>query len=772
MTYHVTYKPTITVKRLLVTFLLSVSFSAALAQTTEADDPEKVITLEPVTVTSQRGVEQRLLDIPASISVVNASTLETTNTTTLEQLSTFVPGLNVWVQNPNRPNLVIRGLTSDEVSPTAQPRVSVYFDHAPTSRASMALTELYDMERVEVLKGPQGTLFGRGAQVGAIHFITRKPDNVFGGYVTAGAGNYGMMHFEGALNVPVVDSVLATRVAGIYTYRDGYVKNNSGGTLNDKNTAGVRFSTSFTPKRSRFKADLTVNYQKDDNSGTAFINPYGVRDIFDYEVWHDRDKEFYNKRSVFGTILNARYRINDNNYFTSITSFFGNTADSRFDADGTSAPALDMTEMVKANQFTQELRYNFTLGNRFTSIAGAGFWREEVSQTYLFRPNEQYAAWLFMEMPWMMMDGNAMTLLPASDILGPLVGTPLPTNHEEESITEAVNSAFDLFLDATYKLLPKLSVTAGVRATFENFSIQNRAYNVNDDVPSTLGMLIEMFVPDRPSPYPNFFFAPVDNPTTEKSFLSLTWRANLKYDIYNNSNVYAGYSKGRRPNVLQYNSAGELSVIDAETLHSFDAGYRMVRYRYMVDASLFYQLYRDFQSSMWEGMNYLILDVDRATAYGAELSGKSLINKYLDIFGNYAYIHATFDEKDNNGNPQGNAGNTFRLTPKNSFLIGFNAGVDIVQNMRLTLTPTYSWKSHFWFEDANDKGIEQYAYGLLNVNLALHFKKQRLTASFFGTNLTNEKYLIGAGNMGAMFGVPTFVPGAPRMLGGRLTWKF
>ena len=92
--------------------------------------------------------------------------------------------------------------------------------------------------------------------------------------------------------------------------------------------------------------------------------------------------------------------------------------------------------------------------------------------------------------------------------------------------------------------------------------------------------------------------------------------------------------------------------------------------------------------------------------------------------------------------------------------------------MRITLTPTYSWKSHFYFEDANDPEIEQDAHGLLNANLALLFKQQRLTVSFFGSNLTGEKYLIGAGNMGAMFGIPTFVPGAPRMMGGKITWMF
>jgi outer membrane receptor protein involved in Fe transport len=171
-------------------------------------------------------------------------------------------------------------------------------------------------------------------------------------------------------------------------------------------------------------------------------------------------------------------------------------------------------------------------------------------------------------------------------------------------------------------------------------------------------------------------------------------------------------------------------------------------------------------------MNYLVVDVERATSYGAELSGRAVINSYLNIFGNYAYAHATFDDKDSDGNPQAMAGRSFRLTPRNSFLIGLNAGVDVSQNMRITLTPTYSWQSHIWFEDANDKGIEQEAYGLLNTNLSIRFKQQGLTVSLFGSNLAGEKYLIGAGNMGAMFGIPTFVPGAPRMMGGKVTWKF
>jgi len=745
------------------------------AQTIESDS---VVNLREIVVTSQHS-NQHLLDIPAAITVVNAQTLESSNVSGLELLSGFVPGLNVLIQNPNRPNLVIRGLTSDEVSPTAQPRVSVYFNQAPISRASMAVTEIYDMERIEVMKGPQGTLFGRGSQAGAISFITKKPTNRFGGYATAGMGNYGMMQFDGALNVPVTTDISA-RFAGIYSYRDGYVENKSGGTLNDKNTVGGRASFAFAPKNGKFKADLTVNYQKDDNSGTAFINPNGVKDIFDYEVFLDRDKEFYNRREVFGTILNARYYINDKNYFSSITSYFDNSSASRFDGDGSSAPAIDMTESVGAGQFMQEFRYNFSSGDRFSGIAGTSFWHENVSQTYLFRPDEQYAAWLIFQMPTLMMYGNPMrdqAPMPERGIIEHLF---FPSNHEEESIYKAANSAFDFYFDATYKLLPKLSLTAGVRATFENFSVENRAYH-SAGAPSILGKWFVFADINRETGYinapdenaTNFFFAPVENPKTKKTFSALTWRASMKYDLDDYSNVFAGYSRGRRPNVLQYNSAGELSIIDAETLHSFDAGYRFVNHNFMFDASLYYQLYRNFQSSYWEGMNYLIADVEKATSYGMELSVKYVINSYLNFFGNYSYAHATFDDNiDSYGIPLGNNGNTFRLTPRNSFLIGLNTGVDISQNMRLMLTPTYSWRSHFWFEDANDKGIEQDAYGLLNADLSLRFKQQRLTVSIFGSNLTGEKYLIGAGNMGAMFGIPTFVPGAPRMFGAKATLKF
>ncbi|NQU55038.1 MAG: TonB-dependent receptor, partial [Bacteroidetes bacterium] len=127
------------------------------------------IHIEPVAVNAQKR-EQQLLDVPAAIIAIGATTIEQNNITELGQLSEFVPGLYIREQGANRPSFVMRGLTSDEVSPSAQPRISTYYNNVPINRASSSSVELFDMEQVEILKGPQNTLFGRGAQAGAVHF--------------------------------------------------------------------------------------------------------------------------------------------------------------------------------------------------------------------------------------------------------------------------------------------------------------------------------------------------------------------------------------------------------------------------------------------------------------------------------------------------------------------------------------------------------------------------------------------------------------------------
>jgi outer membrane receptor protein involved in Fe transport len=170
------------------------------------------VALEGVVVTSQKRV-QRIQEVPVAITAYNGDFLEELGINQADELSSYVPGLEVQLQSPNNPGFVVRGITSDNGDSRIEPRVSVFKDGVSISKSRGSVVELYDLERVEVLKGPQGTLFGRGAQIGAVHIIQNKAQNETSARLEVGTGNYGERFATGHVNVPLVDDQLFGRVA-------------------------------------------------------------------------------------------------------------------------------------------------------------------------------------------------------------------------------------------------------------------------------------------------------------------------------------------------------------------------------------------------------------------------------------------------------------------------------------------------------------------------------------------------------------------------------
>ena len=737
---------------------------------------EVVVHLDPITVIAKKR-EQQILDVPAAISVVGADLIEKNNIVELGQLSEFVPGLFITEQGANRPSFIIRGLTSEEVSPSAQPRVSIYQNSIPINRSSGASVALFDLERVEVLKGPQNTLFGRGSEIGAIHFICKSPVNSTEGYISAGFGNYNQKEFRGAVNVPLVDNKLLIRASGIYDFRDGYVQNTFGGTLNGKNTTAGRLSLRYLPVKNH-QFDLIINYQKDDTPGIAFMskqfpNTVGDTDIFGYRASLEQGKNLRTGKELFDASLYYKYNINEHTYLSSSTSYRKATSSSRWDGDGTAAPAIDMWEDAGADQFYQEIRYNYSLRSRFIGSAGVSYWHEVADQTYWFGPNEQSMAVLFLSPEYLILPGGQPLLIPTlpdDPNLGPLAGMPLPASHEENNSSKATNQAAEAFFDMTYQVTTKLFLTGGIRSAYENFDLKNQAAFTGGS-PSTLGMFT--------GNYPNLFFKPSSEQSINDDDLSLNWQAGIQYKISQNINIFTNYANGRRPIVLQYTSVGTPEILPAERVDNIDAGIKTsISGKIFFDAVAFYQKYNDFQTRAWIAdsetgeFNYKTINGGKATSNGIEASINASLLKGLSLFGNYAYLQATFDDKNNNGFEQEYAGNTFRLSPKNTFAFGLNAQTSISSKINLFATPSYTYKTHYYFEDANTPGLEQPAFGLLNINLGIELMKPRLILSFYGINLLNQEYLVSAGNTGSLFGVPTFVPGPPRMMGTKMTWKF
>ncbi len=729
------------------------------------------INLEPVTVNAQKR-EQQILDVPAAISAVTSNTIDRLNITELGTLSEFVPGLYIREQGANRPGFVIRGLTSEEVSASAQPRVSVFNNNVPINRASGASVELFDMERVEVLKGPQNTLFGRGAQTGAVHFISKTPVNTAGGYLTIGGGNYNQQEFRAAINVPAIEDKLFVRAAGIYSARDGYVENTFGGTLNGKNTLAGRLSARFLPAWNH-KIDLVLNYQKDDSPGIAFMskqfpNTNGITDVFSGVASLEQGENLGTGKDFFDATLNYKYYINENTSWTSITSYRKGNSSARWDGDGTASKAIDMAETSGADQFYQEIRGNFSQNSRLIGSLGASYWRENADQSYWLSPNEQHFASLMLIQPPMPVyqDGQPLVIpaLPDSPQLGQLAGMPLPTNHQEETRSAATNQSAEAFMEVTYQITRKLFVNGGVRGVFDMYKLNNEAEFLSGD-PSVLGYLT--------GNSPNLFFKPSALQEISKNTLSVTGKAGLQYKFNEYGNIFANYSRGRRPNVLQFTSVGEKQILDAEILDNFDAGFKASFFeRVFVDVVGFYQKYKNFQSNAWKDNNYIVIDGGKATTYGSEASVNIAVVKQLELFGNYAWLHSAFDSTNTDGFTQEYAGNQFSLAPEHSFTAGFNAQFNITKSIQFFISPSYSFKTHIWFTDANTEGLDQDAYGLLSINGGLKLAEPKLVLSVFATNILNEKYVTSGGNTGSLFGVPTFVPGSPKMLGAKISWMF
>ena len=324
---------------------LTFSYIGYKTLTKNVDDKElKVVmkvnpqALGEVIVTTQKK-NQSILEIPVAVSAVTGSMMDNLNFHQLDDAAMFTPGVQIQLQSPNNPGYVIRGVTSDDGEVYSQPRVSVFMDGVPTSRSRASAVELFDLERMEVAKGPQGTLFGRGAEIGGISIIRHKPVDNLAGELSLNYGSYNQRQATGFINTPIIKGKLANRFAFDYDARDGFIKNEAGGRLNGKNALAFRNSTQWWANDDT-SIGLVLDYQHDDYPGTSFhsINPlYGNSDP-NSAANLEAGKELGIKRNVGGAMLNIDYNINHNWKFNSITGFRAFNSEERFDADGTYLP--------------------------------------------------------------------------------------------------------------------------------------------------------------------------------------------------------------------------------------------------------------------------------------------------------------------------------------------------------------------------------------------------------------------------------------------------
>ncbi|MGR7813933.1 TonB-dependent receptor [Lacinutrix undariae] len=729
--------------------------------------------LEGIFVTAQKR-EQKNKEVPIAITSYGSKFIENQGTYEYDALSDYVPGLQVQIQSVNNPGIVVRGITSDSGDSRVEPRVSIFQDGVSISKSRGSVVELFDLERVEVLKGPQGTLFGRGAQIGAMHIIQNKAKNEKSGSLKLGYGNYGQFLATAHLNTPLIENKLFFRVAAISNSRDGYIENRSGGNLNGKETQAYRASFKYLMSE-KTSLDVIANWQKDTPPGTAFksgtyapaggdVSPFTFADL-------ERGEELGLDRTVYGVTAILKHRFNDAWDLTSTTAYRNFDSDEAFDADGTAAPALYFREVAKGKQASQELRFSYDNDKKLKGFFGVNFFAEDGSQHVPFELNEQSFGMLLLSPSTFVVNGQPQYLPsipndPAT--FGPLAGAPLNEFNREANTNYGKNYSGDVFADASYEFTDKFSVTVGLRATLENI---NAGYQVEDaTTPSNLGFLT--------GAYPNNLFASTGGERIEASetFLSLVGRFAVNYNINENITLFGTTSRGRRPNVINI-TASETNVLSDETVWSYEIGAKtlFLNNRLQFDVNAYVYDYSNFQTSIAKFVDGEFTtsteDSGNASTFGFETALQYAFTKTSSLFANYSYIDAAFDDEDSDGNPQELAGNTFRLTPKHSISAGFNFNPKITDKIDFAFRPTYTYKSEVFFEETNLPNISQAGYGIANLRTGLTFNK-KYEVNLYMTNIFDKQYIVDAGNTGGAFGIPTFISGAPRLYGIQASIKF
>ena len=778
----------------------TLSVSLAHAQDTAPETtpaPESGFAADTIIVTVQKR-EQSIEDVPAAVTAYDQETLDALGVQQFDDLADFVPGLEVQEQSANNPGFVIRGITSDSGEANIEPRISIYKDGVSIARSRGSFVELLDSS-VEVIRGPQPTLFGRSALIGAINIVSNKPEfgEEISGSARVGMGSLNYQLAEAMLNIPASET-FAARGAFRWKQRDGYVDNLIGEDLNGYETAAFRGALRFMPSDA-LDININADHQVDDNPGTAFksgtflpaaggsIDPWDAAALNAFGGIED-GRDLGLERTVSSVTGLVDYDINDIFSLSSVTNYREFDSSEVFDPDGFAAELFAFAENAKSEQWSQELRLDFANGP-LTGFLGGSYFEEDGYQNVPLYYNEAVAGAFLNDTA--LFEALAAGQAPAEFVFANLMlftdlpgvaqtaqqipGAPLGYFNEEFT-NYGETQSWDLFADASYQLTDRLEVTGGMRYTRDE---KTSGYSANADGVSALtgaGLFAGGAIFNANNPI-----------YTEDEFDGITWRAAANYALTDEITLFGNTARGRRPEVLAYqNDTSTIGLdpdsfvtIDAEEVDAFEGGVKtnLLGGALYGDASIYYYDYTNFQTSIIDD-NGVIQPINAGNASATGFEGTLFARPagWVDLFAVYAYSDASFDDEDDDGNPQAFGGNTFRLQPEHAYSLGATFSSELGFGL-VEFTPVWSWKSEVFFDNDNDRtdlfqDEAQDAYGLLDLRLTYTAPNDAFGVEVFVENALDEEYIIDAGNTGDGFGIPTFIAGAPRTAGVYLSKDF
>ena len=729
-------------------FALCCSFPATAQDTTPAEgdeDPSVII----VTATKQ-GLT--ITEAPISISVVDEDQIKGSGATNLSELTELLPSVVFsQSQSPTQANVGIRGVTTAGGSAALEPSVGIYIDGVFTDRTAIGVGDFNDIERVEVLRGPQSTLFGNSSPAGVINFVTKSPAFAFEGDVSATYGNFNRLQFAGSVSGPVVDDVVAVRISGFSNDRDGYLENLVGQDRNDQNSWGVRAKVLIEPTAlgsilltyERGEADEVCCSPVTDNVSQATLDrfaqastpfpfrgtgvPFPGNQLEGQVVSIDGDQRFESRTEVYQMDIELDLGPLT---MTSISSY--RTYFSEADVDIDFSP-LDLFQFRNVTRdqtlLSQELRFASNGSGPLNYLFGGYFFEKDVVED----------------------SGDGLIVNPV--LAGPFGNFVAATSPSGSDIT---NRNYAVFADATYAVTDRLKITGGLRYNYDEKEISAFA--------SRLRLNGTPLSPTQTIPAA----------FQERSGGQLTGRAVVQYDVTDNANVYASYTRGYKAfginddaNLLR-NVPGASFFFDSEDVDNYELGFKasIPAYRAAVSLVLFNTKYSNFQSlsSFTDSNNNLRFFLQNAaslTSRGAELDFAVEPVEGLTFNGSATYLDATFDSFPNAQGPGGPVdltGERLRDAPEFSASLSSQYTQPIGTSLEAFIRGDVFYRSSVFTDQNLDPLQAQDAFAKINARIGFGRADGLWQLEFWGRNLTDKITFGRAGNplFGALNGLLPF----------------
>lgn len=778
-------------KRTLATALSTAALlwtpSQALAQTApqppaaEEDDHAIVVTANRRAANVQ--------DVPIAVSALGEELLEATGTSTIAQITQLQPTVQFISSNARNTSTLIRGLGSNYglTNDGLELGVGIYVDDVYYARPGSATLDYFDIERVEILRGPQGTLFGKNTTAGAINIITRAPSFDPEGSAEFSFGDYGFRQARATFSGPLSDTV-AGRITLGFVEREGFLENiNTGEDVNSVSNRSIRTQLLFTPNDDfdlRWSADYD---EQDPNAATQVFVRYGETlraparqfpalaahfgyepaSLNPYDRLTDVDAPIQAHQRIYGTSLNANYDFGFAT-LTSVTAYRGWEWDPQNDRD---YMALDVRARSQnpsqQEQLSQEFRLTSNGDSRVDWVLGLYAFSQEVETTGTEEYGADAAYWL----------------------IGPSVPANLLDGYAASTYVFSRTESFAAFGEATWHATDRLHLTAGLRYTTEDKSVYyDQTVSGGLDTTGNVSLTNSKLGIARPQ----FYQAELEDS-------SPSWRASIAYDITEDVLVYATVSNGYKSGGL--NAAGiptqpdgspslVSAIIDPEENTTYEVGIKSQFFgrALTLNAAAYFTEVSDYQANVVDSgpgaIRGYLANIESVEVQGVELEARFNPSQSFTAYGTLAWTDGVYASFPNAPCPlELQSSSTSVCDISGARLPGVSEWVGSLGGEYRIPAPLFTWQGEYfagvdasyrsnWFADASSSIYTEIDPSTL-VNLRFGYRTDAGADVYFTVrNAFDEEYLlftsIQAGNSGAIYGTP----GDPRTVAFTIRRRF